>query len=159
MTDSFAMQRLRQTLDVVSKENRYLQSVRGRLFPPQDILTKEWLNALLSTPEGEDRLESFGAKFARMQDTVIDKLLPKFLYAAGETPGTAIDNLNRVERLGLISKSDDWIMMRRLRNKLVHEYIDDEEDMLPVLMQADKFSDELSSALENILSYVEEKLA
>ncbi len=159
MTDTRSIQRLRQTLDVVAKENRYLQSVRGRLFPQHDLLTKEWLSALLSTPEGEDRLESFGAKFARMQDTVIDKLLPRFLYAVGETPGTAIDNLNRIEKLGLISRSDDWIAMRRLRNKLVHEYIDDEEEMLPALMQADKFSSELSSAFENILRYVEKKLA
>jgi len=54
----------------------------------------------------------------------------------------------------------DSFAMQRLRQtlELVHEYIDDEEDMLPVLMQADKFSDELSSALENILHYVEEKL-
>lgn len=150
--------RLKQTLRVVEKENTHLQAVRKRLFPDAGALTGEWLAGLLSSPEGEDKLESFGAKFARMQDTVIDKLLPRFLVAAGEKTGAAIDNLNRAERLELITEALDWIAMRKLRKKLVHEYLESDEEMLPALMQANKFSEELESAYEKMSDYAHKHL-
>jgi len=108
------------------------------------------LSSLLATPEGEDRLESFDSKFARMQDTVIDKLLPKLLAVAGEKDGATIDNLNRAERLELVGEAQKKIAMRRLRNKLVPEYIGSDEEMLPALMQANSFSEELKIAYEKM---------
>jgi len=158
VTDSESLTSLKQTLRVVEKENHHLQSVRHRLFAGQEELNKEWLETVLNSPEGEDRLESFGAKFSRMQDTMIDKLLPRLLVAAGERPGAAIDNLNRAERLEFISDAQEWISMRRLRNKMVHEYIDSDEEMLPALIQANKFSEELKSAYEKISKYADEHL-
>jgi len=158
MTGDEDLIRLKQTLKLVEKENRHLQSVRSRLFFNREELTGEWLLDLLSTPEGEDKLESFGSKFARMQDTVIDKLLPRLLAAAGEKPGAAIDNLNRAERLELISDAQEWIAMRRLRNKLVYEYIESDEEMLPALQQANKFSDELKNTYEKISEYANKHL-
>ncbi len=56
-----------------------------------------------------DTLESFAAKFSRMQDTIADKLLPVFLKTAGEPIGTVIENLNRAERLALISNTQKAI--------------------------------------------------
>lgn len=40
-------------------------------------------------------------------------------------PGSPIDNLDRAERLGLLESADEWLAMRRLRNQMVHEYIED----------------------------------
>jgi len=47
------------------------------------------------------------------------------LTALGEKTGAAIDNLDRAERLGLIPSTDQWMEMRRLRNQMVHEYVED----------------------------------
>ena len=58
----------------------------------------------------------------------------------------------------LLNHADEWIAMRRLRNKLVHEYIETEEEMLPALIQANKFSDELQSGFEKICVYAHEHL-
>ena len=113
--------RLWQILRVVEKEDIYLQGVIQRLFPRQDVISPVWLENLLATPEGIDRLESFVGKFSRMQDTVGDKLLPLLLAALGEKTGAAIDNLDRAERLRLIHSTDEWIIMRNLRNQMVHE--------------------------------------
>ena len=44
-----------------------------------------------------------------------------------EPIGTVLDNLNRAEKLGLISSVADWIEARSLRNSLVHEYTEDVE--------------------------------
>ena len=64
-------------------------------------------------------------RFGRLQDTVGDKLLPLLLTALGEKTSAAIDNLDRAERLGLIKSADEWMIIRNLRNQMVHEYIED----------------------------------
>ena len=87
MTNDETLERLTQTLAVVEKENHHLQAVKGRLFGVSVQIDENWLKELLSGVEGEDRFESFGAKFARMQDTMIDKLLPRLLIAAGKKLG------------------------------------------------------------------------
>ena len=116
-------ERLAQVLTLLDKEDRLLSGVRNRLFQGP-TLDAARLAALLETPEGIDRLESFTSKFCRMQDTFVDKLLPIYLRSLGELAGSAIDNLRRAEQLGLIDNAENWVEMRLLRNRLVHEYVD-----------------------------------
>lgn len=61
-------------------------------------------------------------RFARLLDTVGDKLLPVLLTALGEASAEAIDNLDRAEHLGFIVSTDEWMTLRILRNQMVHEY-------------------------------------
>lgn len=150
--------RLWQILGVVEKEGNYLQAVIQRLFPEQGVVTSQWLERLLATPEGIDRLESFVGKFSRMQDTLVDKLLPHFLLAVGEEPGTALDNLRRVERLGMVSDPDQWLAMRRLRNRLVHEYVDDPAELAAALEMARETASELYKTFNGIRSYAKRNL-
>lgn len=89
-------ERLAQILALLDKEDRLLSGVRDRLFEGP-TLDATRLAALLETPEGIDRLESFTSKFCRMQDTFVDKLLPIYLRSLGELAGSAIDNLRRAE--------------------------------------------------------------
>ncbi|MHB1084275.1 MAG: hypothetical protein ACYCZA_05475 [Thiobacillus sp.] len=150
--------RLWQILGVVEKEALYLRSVISRLFPQAGALTADQLQNLLDTPEGIDRLESFVGKFSRMQDTLVDKLLPTFLLAVGEEPGTALDNLLRAEKLGFVSHADAWLAMRHLRNRLVHEYVDDPLEFAAALEKARAMSAELFLAYDAIKRYAAEKL-
>lgn len=150
--------RLQQLLELVKKEDKHLLAVRERLAPKGTKLDLTWLEATIAGDIGTDRLESFSAKFSRMQDTVTDKLLPQLLIAAGDIPMAAIDNLNRAERLGFISSSDSWLDMRRLRNRLVHEYIDTLGDMLPALKMAYDFTDELHNTYHAIAEYAQRTL-
>ena len=57
------IRRLWQILGVIEKEGLYLQAVMQRLFPEQGVVTSQWLESLLATPEGIDRLESFIGKY------------------------------------------------------------------------------------------------
>lgn len=150
--------RLEQLLKLVQKEDKHLLAVRERLAPSGTVLDLPWLEMTIADDNGADRLESFSSKFSRMQDTVIDKLLPQLLIAAGEIPMAAIDNLNRAERLRFITDSDTWIEMRRLRNRLVHEYIDVLQEMLPALKMAHSFTDELHNSYLAIAQYANAKL-
>jgi hypothetical protein len=56
-----------------------------------------------------------------MQDTIAHKLLPRWLEALVESPGSQIEMLNRAERLGAIESTENWLMARKLRNRLIHE--------------------------------------
>ena len=75
--------RLEQILTIVKKEDQHLLAVRDRLVSPDQTIDLEWLNQTIGDSIGEDRLESFSSKFSRMQDTVIDKLIPQLLIASG----------------------------------------------------------------------------
>lgn len=137
-----AQQRCWQTLSVVEKEVFHLRDVAGRLFDAPE-LTVDWLRRLLETPEGRDRMEAFVGKFSRLQDTLIDKLLPQFLAAVGEKTGTALDNLRRAERLQLLADPDQWLSMRQLWNRLVHEYVADLAELAAALRAARPLVDAL----------------
>lgn len=122
--DSPRGSRLVHMVELVDREDHHLLAVRQRLFGNDCIVDTGRLLRLVADDIGIDRLESFGAKFGRMQDTIVDKLIPAILKEAGEQAAAAIDNLGRMERFGLVACADDWLEMRGLRNRLVHEYID-----------------------------------
>lgn len=145
-------------LELVHREDVHLLAVRERFLGGDCQVDAARMGALLAEPVGEDRLESFGAKFSRMQDTVVDKLLPRVLHLAGERVGAAIDNLGRAERVGLIASADDWMAMRHLRNRLVHEYIDRPEEMAPALQRACYFTDAMHTDFQAIRQYAVETL-
>jgi hypothetical protein len=110
--------RLVSTLDLVARESAHLIWSRRRLFS-QPIDTA-WVLALNVQPEQAERPEAYVSRFGRLQDTIADKLLPRFLQALAERPGSQIETLNHAERLGVVSEVTQWLEARQLRNKLIH---------------------------------------
>jgi hypothetical protein len=108
---------------VTCKECKYLLDTDSRLFG--DLFTIEIAQKIDADPVLAERLDAFVSRFGRLQDTVGDKLLPALLLALAETPGPAIDNLDKAEKFGFIESADTWLEMRKLRNQMVHEYIED----------------------------------
>ena len=121
MSDSLQM-RLAFLLETADLESRHLAATDARLFAVP--FTPERA-ATLSTDEAlAERLDAFVARFARVQDTAGDKLLPVLLQRIGEPVGSALDNLDRAARLGLLTAtSETWMAARSLRNRMVHDYI------------------------------------
>ena len=129
---------------VTDKECLHLLDTDGRLFG--NLFTIEDVKKLDIDPSLAERLDAFVSRFGRLQDTVGDKLLPALLGALAEKTGPAIDNLDKAEKFGLIDSADSWMEMRRLRNQMVHEYIEDlavltsalrsGHDFVPVLVAA-----------------------
>lgn len=158
MTANAHRDRLVQLLALVDREDNHLLAVRSRLLGNDCMVDAARVVALLADDAGIDRLESFGAKFARMQDTVVDKLIPALLRAAGEPVMAAIDNLNRMERLGLIAAADEWLEMRGLRNRLVHEYIERPDDLAPALARACRFTERMHGDYLAIRTYAKTHL-
>jgi hypothetical protein len=108
---------------VTLKECQHLLDTDGRLFGKP--FTMELAQAIEADPILAERLDAFVSRFGRLQDTVGDKLLPALLTALAEEVGPAIDNLDKAEKFGFIESADGWMEMRRLRNQMVHEYIED----------------------------------
>jgi hypothetical protein len=87
-------------------------------------------------PDLAERIDAFVARFGRLQDHLGDKLTPEMLRQMLETPKTAIDNLNKMEKLGLLSSMLDWIEARNLRNRLVHECVDNSQEFAESINRA-----------------------
>lgn len=75
-----------------------------------------------------------------MQDTLADKLLPRWLQALAEKPGSQIEVLNRAERLGVLDDVTAWLEARQLRNRLIHEYMTNSTAFAEDLQLAESYS-------------------
>lgn len=115
-------QRLAFLLETAALEAEHLVATDQRLFAvPFDAARA---STLRDDPLLSERLDAFSARFARLQDTAGDKLLPALLLLVGEPLGSVLDNLDRAGRLGLLAQpSETWLAARALRNRMVHEYI------------------------------------
>jgi len=114
-----------KTLEVVYREGVYLSYSWQRLYSQKIDIT--WVEQLNKNPEQPEILDAFVSRFDRMQDTIADKLLPRWLMALAERPGSQIETLNCAERLGVIDNVEHWLEARKLRNCLIHEYMDSAE--------------------------------
>jgi len=108
-------QRLAFLREVVLAAAEYLEQTDQRLFAPPPSVAQ--LAALRQHPDLSERIDAYVARLSR--------LLPALLAASAEPVGSTLDNLARAERLGWLTDALGWLTLRRLCNRLVHEYIRD----------------------------------
>lgn len=150
-----AASRLAFLTRVVRKECRHLVSTDQRLF---DVpFTTDRAGRLETDLELSERVEAFVGRFGRLQDTVGDKLLPALLLALGEAPGAVIDNLDRAERLGLLTSADEWLVMRQLRNQMVHECVEDLALLVSALQTGHAFVPALVAAVHKLTDEIDRR--
>lgn len=137
IVDPKAQQRLFYLVRLADKELQHLQLTDARLFAvPMD---GQRVDRLAADPELAERVDAFVARFGRLQDTLGDKVLPAYLVAHGERLATFVENLDRAEKLGIISDAQTWLDMRRLRNQMIHEYVEDPLVLASALNAAHRF--------------------
>lgn len=144
--------RLCVLFDVVRREVAHLQFSRHQLFELQTP-TIEWLNSLEHRPEDAVILEAFVSRFARLQDTLAGKLIPAWLMALQENSASQLENLTKAEKLGVLDNVEDWLAARNMRNQLVHEYVQNMDDMLEALEMAKEATQMFSNTYDALLSY------
>jgi uncharacterized protein YutE (UPF0331/DUF86 family) len=98
-----------------------------------------------------ERVEAFASRFGRLQDTIGGSLLSHYLAALGENPAPMIDTLMRAEQLGLLQDAEQWMALRHLRNRMVHEYIDDPKVLADALQAGHQGVTLLSDTAERII--------
>jgi len=143
---------------VVWREIKHLQNTDtdNRLFAQPLTLTR--IAQLDSDEDLGERVEAFISRFGRLQDTLGDKLLPHLLAFVGERTATAVDNLDRAERLGWIKSSDSWLETRKLRNKMVHEYIEAPEVLVDTINSGHQRVADLVYAASRMLTEIDRRI-
>lgn len=149
MSSNPLQSRLRFLARVLCHEWKHLRATDRRLF--EQPFTEDRARSLDENDLEAERVEAFVSRFGRLQDTIGDKLLPVYLDALGEAPGAALDNLDRAERLGLVSSADQWLAVRKLRNQMIHEYIEDPRILAAALQSGHEFVPTLGRAVEAFL--------
>lgn len=126
--------RLQRLSDIAALALQHLQQTDARLFA-HELDAAELLEHCKDIGFSE-QVDAFVARFGRLQDLLGDKFLPAWLKAMEEVPSTALENLDKAEKWGLVSKADDWFAVRKLRNLMVHEYLQDAQSLLDALQAA-----------------------
>lgn len=143
-----AAERLRALLDVCALELDYLKRTDARLF--SRIIDETTIRGLTTDDDLSERVDAFVSRFGRLQDTLGDKLLPAFLAAREEKPGAMLENLDRAEKLGLVNSADTWLALRKLRNRMIHEYVRAPGEMASALTSAHEHVPLLEDAYSKI---------
>ena len=123
-----------QSLALARKEAEHLRYSQTTLFAaPLDLA---WVQALGQQPAVAEKVEAFASRFARLQDHLGEKLLPRFAALVGEPTRTLLDTLAFAERAQVLSDAQAFIAAQRLRNALAHEYMHDPQVFLDSLLSA-----------------------
>jgi len=97
-------------------------------------------------------LDQFSTRFAKLQDAMGAKLFPAVLELTKE-PGNYpafLDKLNRLEKIGAIESTDQWLRLREMRNEFAHDYPDDPELQAAILNKAYPLANELLTILNKV---------
>ena len=97
-------------------------------------------------------------KEVRVLENASTRLFSHHLIDMAETPGSVIDNLNRMEKLRLLGDVRAWLLARKLRNKLVHEYVEDPAEFAEALNQAKEFAGMMIETAKSMRQYAENEL-
>lgn len=145
-----------QFLDrVVQRECTHLNRTTKRLF--EESFTLEKARKIGEDDDLSERVEAFVSRFSRLQDTLGDKLIPLILDALGEHQAAAIDNLDKAERFGWISSADEWYAIRRLRNQMVHDYMEDLNILTSAIQTAQIFVTTLSNTTQKLHAEIQKR--
>jgi uncharacterized protein with HEPN domain len=147
--------RLQFLVRVIGKESRYLQQTTNRLFT--HALNAQTLANLDTNIALSEQLDAFASRFGRLQDNIGDKLLPATLAVLGEKTGPVLDNLNKAEKYGWLQSAENWLLARQLRNKMVHEYIEDPAILAEAINSAHSFIPLLITFAEQLTKALSER--
>lgn len=148
-------ERIRAPIEICKLEADYLQRCDARLFVSP--LASEAIRTLRENDELAERVDAFVARFGRLQDSIGDKLLPAFLKLMQEAPGAMLENLDRAERLGLLESADTWVAVRKLRNRMIHEYVKDPGELADALNAAHEHIPLLAGTLQAIAERIAQR--
>ena len=138
-------------LDLARKEVAHLRYTHETLF--SQAITTHWVVALAVDQEMAEKVDAFVGRFARLQDHIGEKLIPRFAALLGESPKAMLDVLAFAEKMQWLDSSVQFVGARKLRNLLVHEYMSDAGLFLDALLNAR----DATFMLFNVVSRIEAK--
>lgn len=106
-----------------------------RLSKSYNKIIKIDLNAIdFEDDEKLEVLETFVSRFARSADYFLSKVIrARVLLEDPAYRGTLKAHLSELKKINFIENIDEWMIIRELRNRISHEYTEEE---LPNLIKA-----------------------
>lgn len=85
--------------------------------------------------EQVEALDQYIYRYTKLQDAMGQRLFKHLLASLAEEVRSMafIDKLNRLEQLGAIPSSQEWLELRQLRNQLAHEYEDNTKEQSEII--------------------------
>lgn len=89
-----------------------------------------------------------------------DKLFKVFLDNIGEYKDSMslLDVVDKLEKFEIIEDAYSWMEYRKLRNKLTHEYPNNEQDIIDGIVLAMEVFCKIEQIIENIMKYTKERI-
>ena len=111
------------------------------------------------TDEEIKNIDQFLFRFAKMQDTIGDKLLKAVAseFVENVEKMTFVDILNTLEKVGILDSANDWKKLREVRNNIAHQYDDEADEMAMALNDIFAQKDILFEIFEKILEFYGQK--
>ncbi len=134
---------LKNERELMDQATEYLRYSYGRC---QTIENQESY-----TFEELEHFESLTSRFARLSDLLIQKIFRLIDQLDLEESGTVRDRINRAEKKELISRADEFIDIRELRNNIAHKY--DPTAILTVFADVMHYCPVLFDAVERVHQY------
>ena len=145
------------TRDIIEKI--YLHKKRLKLALSEILEWQELNSDIFEDFEKIKTVDTFIYRFIKLQDVMGERLFKSFLNDIGEYRDnmSLFDILDKLEKLELIKNSDDWLMYRKLRNQLTHEYPNNADDIIDGIKIAMDSFFEIEIILDNIENYLESR--
>lgn len=143
--------------DIIDKVELHKKRAKSALKEIQ-----EWENLDCDIFENFEKIktiDTFIYRFIKLQDMMGEKLFKVFLDEIGEYKDTMslLDLLDKLEKFEIIEDAMQWMEYRKLRNKLTHEYPNNEEEVIEGIKIAIDIFSEIEIILHNIVLYQEKR--
>lgn len=144
------------------EESAYLKELLDRLHRADETLQYSYQKCLAIdiksqfNQEEQDRFEALTSKYARLSDLIIKQAIKLIdILDLDEAPETIRDAINRAEKKGLISSAEQFVLIRKLRNRIAHEYAESEEDITDIYIETLRTTPLLFDSVKRINAYAE----
>ena len=125
----------------------------------KDIQNIDFKDDVFANDENVKTIDAFIYRFVKLQDYMGDKLFKELLRSLMDYKDnmSMLDVLAKLEKLEIIPSEDRWLDYREVRNKLTHEYPDNEDDILDGIQISLVYFSEIRKMIKSIENYVDEQ--
>ncbi|MBT5935908.1 hypothetical protein [Sulfurimonas sp.] len=140
--------------DILEKINLHKKRAKAAL---EEI--KEWESLdseIFENFEKIKTIDTFIYRFIKLQDMMGEKLFKVFLDEIGEYKDnmSLLDILDKLEKFEILKDSMRWMEYRKLRNKLTHEYPNNEDDVIEAQTQFTQLLNQTVFIVDKVICWI-----
>ena len=143
-------------LDAWQQSQHHLYHLNHAMTSLAPKLPATAINVAILDDETVQDWDQFILRFIKLQDTLGARTYAALLDYLQEPSATMpmLDKLNRLEQLGFLSSTEDWHLLRVLRNQFSHDYPQDDALKASYLNQSIEAVGLLKDAMTRVEKYL-----